>query len=487
MRHRPSPARSAVRFSLAALLLVPLLSSCGGGGGGGGGGNDPADAPQLLLADGATLPGGFLVNTIESAALANDRSVAVIASEAGSPPLNGIFLRASSGSVQPILTPSSSLPDGLSLVTMRNLVMDGGGDFSFEIGGQLDDDAVYLWSAGRLSLVARTAPGETPPGFQLLGDRKIANAGKIAFCGGMSPCQVDTSGDRERVTCNLQVFSGRGADVARVELPIDLDDQATSAVTVTMNDPGRLLVGLPSRSRQSVMGEVVDGVYQSLIVRGQQVPGAGVIISAKPRAINAAGQMVIDARMDTDGDGVIDQDRVLRFANGVFESVAQTGEPVGDLVATAVRGNAIDDRGRVLFTITSAEPGLTGGGQSFRLWDAGTTTQVVFEGEPAGKDDQNHDLQVLELDQLRSNPAGEIVYRASVGYFENGTRKTTGTQLDRWVDGARTTVLSTGWKAPDGSKIVEVSIQGLNDVGDLLTICGLDTRNNRGLILLPKV
>ncbi|MFM8410070.1 MAG: hypothetical protein ACKOCT_07315, partial [Alphaproteobacteria bacterium] len=61
MRHRPSPARSAVRFSLAALLLVPLLSSCGGGGGGGGGGNDPADAPQLLLADGATLPGGFLV------------------------------------------------------------------------------------------------------------------------------------------------------------------------------------------------------------------------------------------------------------------------------------------------------------------------------------------------------------------------------------------------------------------------------------------
>jgi len=479
------PGRSAARAALFATLLVSLVSSCGGGGGGGGG-NDPAGGPEILLTDGATLPGDFVVNTIESAALSNDRSVAIIASEVGTPPLNAAFLRSPAGSIQPVLTPSSTLPEGLSLVTMRNLVMDGGGDFSFEIGGRLDDDAVYLWSGGRLSLVARTAPGATPTGFQLLGDRQIANAGKIAFCGGMSPCQVDTSGDRERITCNLQVFSGRNADVARVELPIELDDQATSAVTVTMNDPGRLLIGLPSRSRQSVVGEVVDGVYQSLIVRGQQLPGIGTIISAKPRAINAAGQVVIDARLDTDGDGVIDQDRVLRLTNGVFESVAQTGVPVGDLVATAVRGNAIDDRGRVFFTITSATPGQTGGGQSFRVWDSGTTTQIVFEGEPAGKDDQNHDLQVLELDQLRSNAAGEAVYRASIGYFENGTRKTTETHLDRWIDGERTTVLSTGWKAPDGSRIVEVSISGLNDGGDLLTICGLGTRNNRGLILLPK-
>lgn len=479
------PGGSALRAALFSALVVSLLASCGGGGGGGGG-SDPSGGPQILLADGATLPGDFVVNTIEAAALSNDRSVAVIASEAGTPPLNAIFLRSPSGSVQPILTPSSTLPEGLSLVTMRNLVMDGSGDFSFEIGGRLDDDAVYLWSGGRLSLVARTAPGATPTGFQLLGDRQIANAGKIAFCGGMSPCRVDTSGDRERITCNLQVFSGRNADVARVELPIELDDQATSAVTVTMNDPGRLLIGLPSRSRQSVVGEVVDGVYQSLIVRGQQLPGIGTIVSAKPRAINAAGQMVIDARLDTDGDGVIDQDRVLRLTNGVFESVAQTGEPVGDLVATAVRGNGIDDRGRVLFTITSAEPGQTGGGQSFRVWDAGTTTQVVFEGEPAGKDDQNHDLEVLELDQLRSNVVGEVVYRATVGYFENGTRKTTATRLDRWIDGERTTVLSTGWKAPDGSKLVEVSISGLNDGGDLLTICGLGTRNNRGLVLLPR-
>ena len=160
---------------------------------------------------------------------------------------------------------------------------------------------------------------------------------------------------------------------------------------------------------------------------------------------------------------------------------------VGSLVAVQVRGNAIDDRGRVLFTITSAEPGQTSGGQSYRVWDSGTTTQIVYEGENAGKDDQNHDLEVLELDQLRSNAGGEVVYRAAIGYFENGTRKTTETHLDRWLDGDRTTVLSTGWKAPDRSKIVEVSISGLNDVGDLLTICGLGTRSNRALILLPKV
>ena len=151
-----------------------------------------------------------------------------------------------------------------------------------------------------------------------------------------------------------------------------------------------------------------------------------------------------------------------------------------------MRGNAIDDRGRVFFTVTSGEPGATTGGQSYRVWDAGQTTQIVYEGESAGKDDQNHELEVLELDQLRINAGGLTVYRAAIGYFENGTRKTTETHLDQWVDGTRTTLLSTGWKAPTGSRIVEVSISGLNDGGDLLTICGLDTRNNRGLLFLPR-
>ena len=466
--------------------LSALVVACGGGSGGGGGGGTPDTGPKVLLQDGAELPGGFVVNTIESAALSNDRSIALIASESGTPPLNGIFLRRPAGEIQPILTPSSTLPEGLTLVIARNLVMSGAGDFSFELGGQLDDDAVYLYSGGRLSLVARTAPDATPAGFQLLGDRQIADGGKIAFCGGMSPCKVDSSGDRERITCDLEMFSGRGADVARVELPIDLVDQATSAVTVTMDDPGRLLVGLPSRSRQSVVGEVVDGQYRSLLVRGQQIPGIGTLISAKPRAINAAGAMVIDARLDTDGDNVIDQDRVLRYTDGEFASVAQTGEPIGSLVAVQVRGNAIDDRGRVFFTVTSGEPGATTGGQSYRVWDAGQTTQIVYEGESAGKDDQNHELEVLELDQLRINAGGLTVYRAAIGYFENGTRKTTETHLDQWVDGTRTTLLSTGWKAPTGSRIVEVSISGLNDGGDLLTICGLDTRNNRGLLFLPR-
>ena len=137
--------------------LSALVVACGGGSGGGGGGGTPDTGPKVLLQDGAELPGGFVVNTIESAALSNDRSIALIASESGTPPLNGIFLRRPAGEIQPILTPSSTLPEGLTLVIARNLVMSGAGDFSFELGGQLDDDAVYLYSGGRLSLVARTA------------------------------------------------------------------------------------------------------------------------------------------------------------------------------------------------------------------------------------------------------------------------------------------------------------------------------------------
>ena len=67
------------RGTACAVLLSALVVACGGGSGGGGGGGTPDTGPKVLLQDGAELPGGFVVNTIESAALSNDRSIALIA------------------------------------------------------------------------------------------------------------------------------------------------------------------------------------------------------------------------------------------------------------------------------------------------------------------------------------------------------------------------------------------------------------------------
>lgn len=471
----------AARAVLAGLLLA--LVGCGGGGGS----NRPASPFEILLSDGDTLPGGFLVGTIESANMANDRSVAIIASQPGTPAINGVFLRRPTGAVTPILTADSELPEGLSLVTVRNLAMSGGGDVSFELGARLDDDALYLFSGGRLDLLARTAPGATPPGFQILGERRIADGGRIAFVAGTSPCTVENSGTNERITCVLQLWDGRGDDLSLVEVPVSLEDQTSSAVTVVMDDAGRLVVGLPPRNRQSVVGEVVDGQYRSLLVRGQPIGDFGTLISAKPRAVNAAGAIVIDARFDTDGDTVIDQDRVLVLRDGVYTSVAETNVRLApnDLVLQA-RGNAIDGRGRVFFTITYAEDANDPTpDQAIRVWDQGAISNIVITGQRAGEDDMGNKLQVIEFDQLRVPPTGEAIYRADIGYYKDGTRKITETRVDRWRDGTADTMVKTG-DVVDTGKIVEIAVADLNDAGDLLSIAGINRRTNRALLLLPR-
>lgn len=473
---------SPVSRGLVASAIF-LVAACGGGGGG------KASSPfQVLLSDGDTLPGGFEVATIESANMADDRSVAFIASQPGTPSLNGVFLRRPTGAIDSILTPEDELPDGLSLVTARNLVMSGSGTVSFELGARLNDDAVFLYTdQGGLDLVARTAPGATPPDFQLLGQRLIADGGRIAFVAGTSPCTVENTGGGERVTCSLELWDGYGADIAQVALPFALDDQTTSAVTIVLDDAGRLLVGLPSRSRQSVVGEVVAGEYRSLMTRGQQIADFGTLISAKPRAVNAAGAILIDARFDTDGDTAVDQDRVLVLRDSVYTSIAATNTPLDDNdVILQVRGNAIDDRGRVFFTLTYAASALDETpDQVVRVWDAGTVTDIVLTGQRAGKDDAGNELRVLEIDQLRVPPTGEAVYRADIGYFEQGTRKVSETRIDRWSDGSVDTVFRTGDTVETG-RVVEISIADVDATGDLLFIAGVNRRSERALILLPR-
>jgi hypothetical protein len=471
-------------FSRRALAIAAAcaMASCGGGGS-----NNAPSTTQVLLKDGDTLPGNFSVATVESANMSNDRTVAVIASNPGTPALNGVFLRSPNGAFQTVLSPDSTLPDGLSLTRVGKLTMSADGDFSFDLGGELDDEAVFLYSNGALSLAARTDPGSTPAGFRILGERRIADGGVIAFSDGTSPCQVDQSGGTERVSCTLRVFAGNTSGVSQITLPAQLDNESTSALSVVMNNStGQLVVGLPARGRQSLFGVVQGGQYQSMLTRQDVLPGLGTALSADPRAVSANGAIVVDARFDTDGDKVIDKDRVLLYANGQVTNIAETGVPAGTKVVQKVDARDIDDNGRVLFTATFGDPGAATGNTSLRVWENGSTREIAFEDEGYGQDDQGKDLKILQIGTIRLSGGGDVLFVASLGNTQNGTTKTSETRILRDAGAGLETVHKTGTSVPGAGTLVDLDIADVNDSGDLLSIAGVNRKSNRALLLVPR-
>ena len=480
MKQRIPAHRSTLRAVLVA--AVALLASCGGGG------NDNAPSTvQVLLKDGDTLPGNFTVATVESANMANDRTVAVIASQPGTPALNGVFLRSPDGGIQPILTPASTLPDGLTLTKVGKLAMSTDGDFSFDLGGQLDNEAVFLYSKGTLSIAARTDPGSTPPGFRVLGERRIADGGVIAFSDGTSPCTVDQTGGSQRVNCSLRVFTGDIKGVTQLTLPAQLDSQSTDSVSVIMNNTsGRLALGLPARSKQPLVGFVENGQFQNLINRQDALPGLGTILSANPRAIGAEGTLAINARFDTDGDGVIDKDRVLVESGGQLTAIAETGVPAGTKVVQKVDARDVDANGRVVFTALFGDPASTDGKISLRVWENGAMREIAYEGESYGQDANGKDEKILQIGTIRLSDGGDVIFVASMGNTDNGTTQTTETRILRDAGAGLETVLKTGTTIPGQGQLVLLEIADINDTGDILTIVGLDRKTNRGLVLVPR-
>ncbi len=480
----PCAASRRFSLSLAPLLatFLALLASCGGGG---------SDAPkaswrlQTLLRDGDSLPGDFEIDTIESANLADEGTIALIASQPGTPKLNGVFLRAPGGEITPILTPGSAAAEGLSLTTVRNLQVSGTGEASFEVGGAIDDDALLLYSGGRLTILARTEPGTTPEGFRLLGEHRIADGGAVAFSHGVTPCTVDSSGERERVSCTVQIHEGDAGGLRQVDPQVRLEEKSPSSVAVVMNDGGRIALGLPAGGKQSLVGIVVDGEYQGRIARGEELAGLGAVLSAKPRAIAPDGDMAVDARFDTDDDGAIDLDRVILLRGTEATEVARTGVPAGTKEVIAVRSHAIDDAGRIVFSATFGDPGASAGLISLRIWDGTTTQEIAYEGQGFGEDDEGNDLKILEIKQIRVAGRGDVVFSAKVGFVEDGTQHIADTRILRWSDGGLDTLVKTGEKTAGGT-IVELASFDVNDGGDLLLVAGVVSKANRNLLFLPR-
>jgi hypothetical protein len=468
---------------ILAVVAAALVVGCGGGGG-----NNAPSTLQVLLKDGDVLPGNFTIATVESANMANDRTVALIASQPGTPALNGVFLRSPGGDVTTILSPASTtLPDSVSLTRVSKLAMSANGDFSFDVGGQLDSDAVFLYANQTLSIAAQTDPGSTPPGFRILGERRVANGGLIAFSDGTSPCTVDDTGSSERINCTLRVFLGNAGGVSQLALPVSLDNQSTDGVSVIMNNAtGKLSVGLPAKGRQSLVGFVENGQYQSLINRQDVIPGLGTVLSADPRAIGSSGSLAINARFDTDGDGVIDKDRVLLYANGQITSLAETGVPAGSKIVQKVDARDVDANDRVLFAVTFGDPGSATGNTSVRISEGGVAREIAFEGQSYGQDDKGNDEKILQIGTLRLSEGGDVVFVASLGNTQNGTTQTTETRILRDAGAGLETVLKTGTSIPGTGSLVQLEIADINDAGDILSIVGVNRKTNRALVLVPR-
>lgn len=479
--------RTTSRRGLLACVLL-AFAACGGGG------DDPPKAPeslQLLLRRGDTMPGGLVVNSVESARMANDRSVVVIASQSGTPALNGVYLRRPSGEFELILDRSSPLADGLNMTDVAGLLMSPTGEATFKEGGnRLDRETVFSWNDGRLTRLASGLEPKVPEGFRKLGELRLGPNDRIAFTYGVNgerPCSVDSSSGTERISCKLRLVYGTHDDLREVTLPNELENQRPTSVGLEFNANGELLVGLPASGRNPLIGIVRDGFFDSIVERQAEFPGYGVLLSATPRAISNNGDVAFDATFDTDDDRQRDDERILLYSGGGFTSVAKLRDPAGRATVVDVRALAVDDFGRVTYQVNfNQNPNAATGPISIRQWDNGVTREIAFEGLAGfGENEDDQGYRILEIESIRVNRRGEVVFVARIGFFEDGTEETVETRLLRDAGNGLETLLRTGSQFSGGTISGIETLSDINDNGDVLLIIELRGAG-RALALIPR-
>lgn len=492
---RTTPGRHDVLRTMLGRGLVACavlsLAACGGGGGSGNN-PDPPKAPegiQLLMKRGDEMPGGLVVNSVESARMSNDRSVVAIASQAGTPAVNGVYLRKPNGEFDLVLDQNSDLAQGLAMTSVSQLLVSPTGEAVFKEGGNfLDRETVFSWANGRTSRLAGAADPRTPQGFRKLGEIRLGPNGLVAFTygsDGEKPCSVDSSSGTDRITCKLHLVVGTPDNLQEIALPNDLESQRPTAVGLEFNSSGDLLVGLPASGRNPLLGIVRNGAFTSIVERQAEFPGYGVLLSATPRSIASNGDVIFDASFDTDGDRERDQERLLLYSNGGFQSIAQLGEPAGSKFVVDLRGIAVDDLGQVTFQISFNDLDQSTGPISLRQWANGATREISFEGQGTfGDDGMGNDYKILEIESIRANHVGDVAFTARVGFNDNGAQKTEETRLVIDRGNGLETVLRTGAKFSGGTISGIETLADINDNGDLLVIVELRAQG-RALVLIP--
>lgn len=482
---------SLLRTTLGRGLVACTVLSLAACGGGGGGGNtpDPPDAPdgiQLLMKRGDEMPGGFVVNSVESARMSNDGTVVAIASQGGTPAINGVFQRRTNGEFDRVLDQNSDLAAGLAMTDLAQLLVSTTGEAVFKEGGnRLKAETVFYYANGQTDRLAGAAAPTIPSGFEKLGELRLGPNGRVAFTYGTA-CDVDSSSGTDRFTCDLTLLTGTPGNLVQVGLPNALTDQRPTAVGLEYNTAGDLLVGLPASGRNPLLGIVRDGLFTSIVERQAVLPGYGKLVSATARSIATNGSVIFDAGFDTDDDGERDQERLLLFANGGFQSIAQLGEPAGTKFVVDVRGIAVDDAGRVTFQISFNDRDQSTGPISVRQWENGATREITFEGQGTfGDDGEGHDFKILEIESIRTNHPGDVAFIARVGFVEDGTQKTEETRLMVDRGNGLESVLRTGAKFSGGTISGIETLADINDSGDLLVIVELRGQG-RALVMIPR-
>jgi len=481
------PPRTILRSGLAAVLVLGF-AACGGGGG-----DDPPKAPetlQLIMRRGDTMPGGLVVNSVESARMANDRSVVAIASQSGTPAINGVYLRKPSGEFDRVMDQSSSLAAGLAMTDVAQLLVSPTGETTFKEGGnRIDRETVFSYVNGQLTRLAGGVAPQLPTGFRKLGEMRVGPDGLLAFTYGVNgaePCAVDSSSGTDRITCKLRLAYGTPGNLVEVALPNDLEEQRPTAVGLEFNAAGDLLVGLPASGRNPLLGIVRDGIFSSVIERQAEFADFGVLLSATPRAIATNGDIVFDAAFDTDDDNERDNERILLSSGGGFTSIAQLREPAGSDVVVDVRALGIDDAGRVTYQANFNQPNESTGPISIRQWENGATREIAFEGLAGfGENEEDQGFRILEIESIRTNRRGDVVFTARIGFFDMGTEETVETRLLRDAGNGLETVLRTGSEFSGGTITGIETLSDINDNGDLLLIVELRGAG-RGLVLIPR-
>lgn len=435
---------------------------------------------QIVLRNGDLVEGDLLIANIEDAALASDGSAAAVVTIADSGNQAAIVVRRPDGSVEVAFDPRDDASSEVNAASISRLRLAPGGETVFQSGTGLDSDRLHRIIDGRLETIAGAPPGPVFPEFRILGNVRIGEGGRVAFVGGGDECQVVLGDDTPRVTCTNILWIADQDGVARIDEPtLELGNQRPTAIRVELDPAGGAWYSLPRRGSAPMLLHYADGEARVVLTPESELPEVGKLNSAEAVAINAAGQVLLEAvAREFVGErrpqvlGVLDGDQFRTIARGATE--------LGGANVVSVRGLGIDAAGRALFEARLGDPDVPAS-QRNSLWlgNADELTEIVREGEPM----PGEEISVLTINGSRVNAAGDVAFVTQLGSITDGVERREEVRATvRRADGRLVTVASSRHTGQFGV-LSAMQIAGWDESATLLLLGSRSRSSDRVLLM----
>lgn len=500
---------------LLPALAIAFAAGCGGGGGGGDGptptpsprqtpipvftppqptpaaSSTPPPAPgvpQVLLSEGETVAGDLRVNDIREAALAPERTVAVIIRASGSE-ARAVIRRREDGSYTTVFD-ATTAPPALDLTTLEDLEVSSDGAILFRGGDGIDTDQLYFAPPGSPAVaLAGASPGVVAPEFRVLGDQDLGLDGEAAFVGGGNPCMTDEEGSTR---CDVHLYLVEDGTLRELAIEDnDLKNLNPRSPRTVVAGGGVVYFSVRGTGEEPVLVRATGDDVETLFSVDTEISGVGGLINPTLEGVGPEGQYLVTTALREEEPprplvlGVL----ALEGSSRDFTEIARVGTARGTWTVVRIEVLGIDDQGAVLYLETleptDSEEEEPPQRLALRLFDGATSVDVAVEEEKLPGSDEF----VIELRDPHFNRRGEVALVAELGDIVQAPAGPTitirGTDV---LVRSRAGVYSVRLPAEEPIEGGLVEGDGIADFGDDGTLLALGSRedeNDELLLLVP--